>query len=96
MSLWLIGAIALLTFASRALPLVAMPDPSPELKRILDRIPAPLFAALAAISLFENGQLVEGSTLGAVVGALALTPTRSLLWILLGGLGGFGVASVIL
>ena len=96
MSLWLIAAIALLTYASRALALVAMPDPSPGLKRILDRIPAPLFAALAAMSLFEDGKVAEGTTLGAVLGALALTPTRSLLWVLLGGLAGFGVATLIL
>ena len=96
MSLWLIVAIALLTYASRALALVFMPDPSPRFKRILDRIPAPLFAALAAMSLFEDGRLAQGETLGAVVGALVLTPTRSILWVLVGGLAGFGVATLIL
>ena len=91
MSIWAIVSLALLTFASRALALVALPDPSDEARAILDRIPAPLFAALAAISLFDDGRLVDVQTLGAATGALALTPTRSLLLMLLGGLMGYGV-----
>ena len=96
MSLWLVGAIALLTYGSRALALVAMPDPSPTLRRILDRIPAPLFAALAAMSLFEGGRLADAKTLAAAGGALLLTPTRSMLWVLIGGLGGFALAALLL
>lgn len=96
MSIWLILAIAALTYGSRALAVVAMPDPSAQLKRILDRIPAPLFAALAAISLFDEGRLVDSRTLGATLGALLLTPSRSLLSVLLGGLAGYAVASAVL
>ena len=93
MSIWLILAIAALTYGSRALAVVAMPDPSAHVKRILDRIPAPLFAALAAISLFDEGRLVDSRTLGATLGALVVTPSRSLLYVLLGGFAGYAVAS---
>lgn len=95
MSLWVIGAIALLTYGSRALALVAMPDPPPAIRRILDRIPAPLFAALAAVSLIDAGELVDARTLVATAGALLLTPSRSLLWVLLGGLGGYALATLL-
>ena len=96
MSVWLVGAIALLTYGSRALALVVMPDPSPRVKQILDRVPAPLFAALAAMSLFEGGKVADERTLAAAVGALLLTPTRSMFWVLTGGLGGFGLADLLL
>ncbi len=95
MSLWLIGAIAVLTYGSRALALVAMPDPPPALRRILDRIPTPLFGALAAVSLIDEGDLVDAPTLVATAGALLLTPTRSLLWVLVGGLGAYALATLV-
>lgn len=95
MSPALIAAIALLTYASRALALVLMPDPSPRAKAVLDRIPAPLFASLAAISLVEDGELVTPETLCATVGALLLTPTRSILYILAGGFAGYAAGALI-
>ena len=94
MSLWLIGGIALLTYGSRALALVAMPDPPQRLRTILDRIPAPLFAALASMSLFQDGQVVDARTLAAAAGAVLLAPTRSLLIVLLGGVAGYLVAAI--
>ncbi len=95
MSLGLIITIALLTFASRALALVFMPDPSPRLRSLLDRIPAPLFASLAAIAMVPDGELAPPETLFAAAGALLLTPTRSLLWVLVGGLAGYSVAVLV-
>jgi branched-subunit amino acid transport protein len=95
MSLWLIGAIAVLTYGSRALALVAMPDPPETVRKILDRIPTPLFAALATVSLLDGGELADERTLVATAGALLLTPTRSLLWVLLGGLGGYALAALL-
>lgn len=89
MSLWLVGLIALMTYGSRSAALVLMPDPSPRLRRILDRIPSPLFAGLAAISLVDDGHIVDARTLAATAGALAFVWTRSLLWVLVGGLGGY-------
>ena len=89
MSIGLIVAIALLTYGSRALALVLMPDPPARVQAVLDRIPAPLFAALAATSLIEDGALVETSTLTAALFALAASPTRSLLWVLVAGVSGY-------
>lgn len=93
MSLSLIAGIALLTYGSRALALVLMPDPSPRIRATLDRIPAPLFAALAVTSLIDDRQLAEPTTLIAALFGLAATPTRSLLWVLLAGLVGYGVSA---
>ncbi len=94
MSLVLIVAIALLTYGSRAFALALMPDPSPRVRAILDRIPAPLFASLAAISLVEDGEFASPETFSAAFGALVVSPTRSLLWVLIGGLAGYVVGAL--
>lgn len=90
MSLELLLVIALMTYGSRALALVLMPKPIPRVRAVLDRIPAPLFASIAALSLIEDGAVAPAETLIAAAGALLLTPTRSLLWVLAGGLAGYG------
>jgi branched-subunit amino acid transport protein len=95
-SLTLIAGIALLTYGSRALALVFLPNPTPRLRSVLDRIPAPLFAALAVTSLVEDGQVADASTVSAAVFALIAAPTRSLLWILVAGLVGYGVGTAFL
>jgi branched-subunit amino acid transport protein len=91
----LIAAIAVLTYGSRALGLVFMPDPPARLRVMLDRIPAPLFAALAVTSLIEDGRLADPETLSAAVLALVAAPTRSLLWVLFAGLAGYAVGTLI-
>jgi branched-subunit amino acid transport protein len=96
MTLLLVIGIAALTYASRALALVLMPDPPPRLRAVLDRIPAPLFGSLAAMSLVETGGLAPASTLCAAAGALAATPTRSMMWVLAGGLLGYGLGAAVL
>jgi branched-subunit amino acid transport protein len=93
MSLGLIFTIALITYGSRALALVFMPDPSPRVRAVLERLPAPLFASLAAISLVRDGGPAAPETFGAAAGALVLSPTRSLLWVLVGGLAGYALAA---
>jgi hypothetical protein len=70
-----------------------MPDPPPRARAVLARLPAPLFASLAAISLVEDGAPAAPVTLCAAAGALLLSPTRSLLWVLLGGLAGYAAAA---
>ena len=92
MSLWLIVGIGVFTYGSRAVALVFMPEPSRRMRVILDRIPGPLFAALAAVSLFDDGSLADPRTLAATAGAIALAWTRSLLLVLLGGPLGYGAA----
>lgn len=96
MSLALIAGIALLTYGSRALALVFMPDPPPRVRATLDRIPAPLFAALAVTSLIDDGRLADPSTLSAAAFGLLAAPTRSLLWVLVAGLAGYGLGTAIL
>ena len=95
MSPLLIATIALLTYGSRALALVFMPHPPERVRVVLDRIPAPLFAALAVTSLIEDRDLAGAETLCATLGALVVTPTRSLLWVLVGGFGGYALGALI-
>ena len=91
MSLTLVLVIALITYLSRAASLVFLPAPSARLQRFLNRIPAPLFAGLAALSLTgEEGG--PAPIIAAVVGAVVLSRTRSLPKILAGGLLGWAVA----
>lgn len=93
MSVGLILVIALLTYASRAFALVLMPQPPARMRLVLDRLPAPLFASLAAISLVPEGGAPEPTVVAAALGALAATPTRSLLWVLAGGFAGYAVGA---
>ena len=93
MSLALIVFIAFITYASRVVALV-MPQPPARLRLVLDRVPAPLFASLAALSLVDHGTVAPVATLCAVVGALFATPTRSLLWVLIGGLAGYSLGVI--
>ena len=95
MSLGLLLAIAVMTYGSRALALVFMPNPTAPVRAVLDRIPAPLFASIAALSLIDNGAVAPAETWFAAAGALLLAPTRSLLWVLAGGLAGYGVGTVV-
>jgi len=95
LSVALILGLTLLTYASRALALVLMPDPPQWMKVVLDRIPAPLFAGLAATSLIQDGRLAEPSTLAAAAFGLLAAPTRSLLWVLLAGLAGYGAGAIL-
>jgi branched-subunit amino acid transport protein len=96
MSILLLLALAALTYASRAVAMVFLPRPGEPVRRVLDRVPAPLFAALAAVSLIDpQGGLVPGPTLAAAAGGVLLAPTRSLLAVLGGGLLGYLLGSVI-
>ena len=95
MSVGLIAIVAALTYFSRAVGLVVMPNPPARLRAILDRIPAPLFAALAATALIEDGGLVAPETLTAAGLALVASPTGSLLWVLVAGLAGFGLGTLV-
>lgn len=84
--------LALITYVSRAVPLVLLPRPSPRFETILSRIPAPIFASLATATLLGNGGgPVDGPTLAAAAGALLTSPARSLLVCLIGGAAGYTV-----
>jgi branched-subunit amino acid transport protein len=88
--------VAALTYASRALAAVLMPVPSKRVERVLDRIPAPLFAALASIALVDaDGSVADVPVLAAAAGALVLARTRSLLVVLLGGVAGYSLGLLV-
>jgi branched-subunit amino acid transport protein len=89
-----LGALALITYVSRAVPVVLLPRPSPRVETILSRIPAPIFASLATATLLgDGGAPVSGPTLAAAAGALLLSPARSLLLCLIGGAVGYAAAA---
>lgn len=94
MSLMLIVAIAALTYASRALPILSPLPLSERLQEHMNRVPPLLFISLAAMSLFGDGsQIAPPTTLAAIAVALCTMPFRSLLITLIGGLSGYALAS---
>jgi len=89
-NIWIIVALGSLTYASRAVALVLLPDPPARMRRFLERIPAPLFASLAATALFTpQGSLASPALLAATAGALVAVRTRSLLLVLFAGIVGY-------
>jgi branched-subunit amino acid transport protein len=97
MSLTLIIILAVITYASRVLALAVLPPPSRSLEGILNRVPGPLFAGLAALSLVGPGaNIADGSVLLATAGALVAAPSRSLLVVLVAGLAGYWLARAVM
>jgi branched-subunit amino acid transport protein len=83
----LFGAI---TFASRAVSLVFLPQLPPRIRHVLDRMPTAIFAGLAAHSLvLPGGGVADLHTLAAAAGALLVSPRRSLPLCLVAGLAGY-------
>lgn len=94
MNLVIVFALAAITYGSRAAAVLFLPPPPARFQKILERIPAPLFAGLATLSLITpNGSLVDTPTLAAALGGLVMTPLRSLFLCLAGGLVAYAVAS---
>ncbi len=94
MSPWLLAAIALITYASRAVALVVLPRPSARVEAVLARMPAPIFASLAMSTLIgDGGALAGGPILWAAAGALLTAPQRSLALCLIGGAAGYALAA---
>ncbi|HEY8340721.1 MAG TPA: AzlD domain-containing protein [Egibacteraceae bacterium] len=85
----LLLAVALLTAASRVLPMTLLPVPRGRAAAVLDALPAPLFASLAVLALLPDGQAPSAPVLLAAAGALLGALRRSLLVVLACGLGGF-------
>jgi hypothetical protein len=93
----LLALIALLTYGSRAFSLVFLPRPSPRFEAFLSRMPAPIFASLATLTLIpEAGRLAGGPVLLAALGALAASPRHSLAACLVAGLACYVVGRVVL
>lgn len=91
-ALLLVVVLAVLTYASRAAAFAA-PAPPPGVREALDRVPAPLFAALAGLSLVQaSGALAAAPVLGAAAGAILLSLRRSVPLVVLGGAVGYAAA----
>ena len=89
-------AIALITYASRAAALVFLPPPRGRFGAILGRMPAPIFASLATLTLVTaDRSLAGGPVLAAALGALVLSPKRSLPLCLIGGVAGYALAALL-
>jgi len=89
-------AVAAITVGSRVVALALLPPPRGAVAGLVRRLPAPLFAALAALSLTgSDGGVTDPAMLAALGCALLATRWSSLLITLGAGLAGFLVASLI-
>ena len=97
MSVPLLIAVAAITIGSRVAALAVLPPPRGPIAALVRRLPAPLFAALAALSLTGNDAGTAAAPMLAAVSCalVAALRWRSLLVILAAGLGGFLAASLI-
>lgn len=86
----LIVLVAVMTYLSRAAAVVFLPAARGATLAFLSRIPAPLFAGLAAFALVGDGQdLPEPSMIVAAAAALLVSPKRSLGLTLAAGIIGY-------
>jgi hypothetical protein len=93
MSAELILLVAAITYGSRAAGL-ALPLMPPRIAMILDRMPPALFAGLAMQAIVIPGPLLAGTgVLAAAIGALVVTPLRSLPACLVAGIAAYGLAA---
>ncbi len=93
----LVLVIGAITYFSRAVSVVALPQLPARVRHVRDRMPAAIFAGLAAHSLVvPSGGLADVHTLAAAAGALIAAPLRSLLLCLVAGLGGYLVVDLAL
>ena len=83
------------TIASRVLPMVLLPTPRGRAARLLDALPAPLFASLAALALFDDGRTPPLPVVLAAVAALLGATRRSLVLTLACGVAGFLVGEAL-
>jgi hypothetical protein len=89
-------AVAAITVGSRVAALAVLPPPTGAAAGLVRRLPTPLFAALAALSLTGSARgVTDPAMLAAVCCALLSTRWSSLLITLGAGLGGFALARLI-
>lgn len=96
MSWPLLLGLALVTVASRVLPMTLLPVPRGRAAEILDALPAPLFAGLAALALVGGDAPPEPPVLLAALGALLGAARRSLGLTLVCGVAGFLLGGALL
>lgn len=91
-SLMLVAAVALVTYLSRALSLALLPAPRGWLLGVIERVPGPLFAGLAVLSLVgEDLSAPPAPVLLAAAAALVVTPRRSVAATLAAGLAAYAL-----
>jgi hypothetical protein len=96
MSAPVLALIVAITYGSRAIAVAFLPRPGARLEAILARMPAPIFAGLATATLLTSDRaLVGGPILWAALGALLISPTRSLLFCLMGGAAGYALGTLL-
>jgi hypothetical protein len=97
MSLPLLIVVAAITIGSRVAAMAVLPPLCGPIAALAQRLPAPLFAALAALSLVSSDGGVGSPPMLAATGCALVVALRwrSLLAILAAGIGGFLVASLI-
>ncbi len=93
MSDWtLVLAVAGLTYLTRAAAVALLPAASGRFLEFIDRLPAPLFAGLAVFALVGGDVAIpEAPAVAAAVGAVMVTPKRSLGLTLAAGIAAFAI-----
>jgi hypothetical protein len=91
----LVAAVAVITVGSRIVATAVLPPPDGATAEIVRRLPAPLFAAMAALSLLGSDH--RGTpALAAAAAAVAVAGRRSLLVVVLAGLVGYMLAKAVM
>ena len=73
-----------------------LPRPRGRFEAVLGRMPAPIFASLATLSLVTGERSLAGvPVLCAALGALACSPKRSLPLCLTGGVAGYALGMLL-
>jgi branched-subunit amino acid transport protein len=91
----LLLALALVTVASRVLPMVLLPLPRGRLAEVLDGLPPPLFASLAVVALAGAGDTPAATAALVAGGSLVGATRRSLALTLVGGIAGFALGQAL-
>lgn len=90
-------AAAALTYLSRAAAVAILPTSRGRLLSMIERLPAPLFAALAVYALVGNEVALPGDVgiTAAALAALLVSPTRSIPWILVAGTATYAAVTLL-
>jgi hypothetical protein len=87
----LVAAVAVITVGSRIVSTAVLPPPDGATAEIVRRLPAPLFGAMAALSLVGSDHR-GAPALVAAGAAVAVAGRRSLLLVVLTGLVGYMIS----
>lgn len=92
----LVLMLAAITALSRVVSLAFLPAPSGAVAAVVERLPVPLFAALAAVSLVgARAGATDPGMLAGLACALIASRRRSLLLVLAAGVTGYLVVDLL-